>query len=208
MPFKDFTRELFTAGDIDLYLMNQAIIVCTSVTRPGTPSVGMRVWETDTKSERVWDGSTWVFLKGQNFFARKTADETVISSASLQQDDHLIAVLPANSQYVFELGLIYNSSTSAELLINMNTSLAGFVGYGSSITETNFDSVTVNIRHTDAGNSLQIGGLGADVCVYPRGYIATGGTTSALQLLWSQVVSTASNTTIRAMSYMYCRKVG
>lgn len=36
--------------------------VCTSTTRPGSPANPTFIYETDTKIQRVWDGSSWVML--------------------------------------------------------------------------------------------------------------------------------------------------
>ncbi len=36
-----------------------SIIVCTSTTRPSTPTVGQYIYETDTNLEYVWTGTTW-----------------------------------------------------------------------------------------------------------------------------------------------------
>lgn len=43
----------------NLSLMNQAVIVCTSGTRPASPVEGMTIYETDTNGHLVYDGSTW-----------------------------------------------------------------------------------------------------------------------------------------------------
>ncbi|GIH59192.1 hypothetical protein [Microbispora siamensis] len=56
MPYKTWGTEVLTSADI--YLMRQALIVCTSGTRP-PPVTGMHIWQTDTNSELVWDGSAW-----------------------------------------------------------------------------------------------------------------------------------------------------
>lgn len=54
--------DVFTASDLNGYLMDQVTISCTSGTRPASPPDGMRIYETDTGSERSWSAatSTWV----------------------------------------------------------------------------------------------------------------------------------------------------
>ncbi len=42
--------------------INQALTVCTSTTRPGSPTEGTKIWETDTNRLRVWDGTVWRIL--------------------------------------------------------------------------------------------------------------------------------------------------
>lgn len=45
-------------------LMKQAVIVCTSGTRPSSPPTGMKIFETDTKLEKHYNGSAWVRTGG------------------------------------------------------------------------------------------------------------------------------------------------
>jgi len=59
MSFKTFTAGVLTASEVNTYLMNQSVIVCTSATRPGSPNEGMTIYETDTDYYKVYSGSTW-----------------------------------------------------------------------------------------------------------------------------------------------------
>jgi hypothetical protein len=59
VPFKTFVNDdTLTASDLNDFLMAQAVITCTSVTRP-TAVQGMVIYETDTDTIRVHDDSTW-----------------------------------------------------------------------------------------------------------------------------------------------------
>lgn len=61
MAFKTFAvGDVLTASDVNTYLMKQAVIVCTSGTRPSSPPEGMHIYQTDTDSEFVYSGSGWV----------------------------------------------------------------------------------------------------------------------------------------------------
>lgn len=60
MPFKTFTPAVLTSADMNTYLMKQAVITCTSGTRPGSPTEGMTIYETDTDCYVTYDGSAWV----------------------------------------------------------------------------------------------------------------------------------------------------
>lgn len=60
MGFKDFAAgDMLAEGDLDNYLMRQAVIGCTSGTRPSSPQEGMTVYETDTDRIMVYSGSAW-----------------------------------------------------------------------------------------------------------------------------------------------------
>lgn len=59
MPFKVFaTGAVLTAADVNDYMAEQAVITCTSTTRP-TPQEGMIIYETDTDRTMVYTGSMW-----------------------------------------------------------------------------------------------------------------------------------------------------
>lgn len=60
MAIKTFgAGDVLTATDVNTYLMQQAVITCTSGTRPSSPVEGMTIFETDTDRIRTWDGSAW-----------------------------------------------------------------------------------------------------------------------------------------------------
>lgn len=42
------------------------LIICTESTRPGSPSEGDMIWETDTNRIYVWPGSNWRWVWSQN----------------------------------------------------------------------------------------------------------------------------------------------
>lgn len=57
---KTFTNgSVLTDAELNGYLMQQAVVTCTSGTRPASPTTGQPIYETDTKRIRVWDGTTW-----------------------------------------------------------------------------------------------------------------------------------------------------
>lgn len=59
MAFKTFAPGVLTSSDVNTFLMRQAVITCTSSTRPASPSEGMTIYETDTDLTRQYDGSAW-----------------------------------------------------------------------------------------------------------------------------------------------------
>ena len=60
MGYKQWSAgDVLTAADINAYLMNQAVIVCTSGTRPSSPVEGMTIAETDTDRILTYDGTNW-----------------------------------------------------------------------------------------------------------------------------------------------------
>lgn len=59
MAYKTFVDGVdLPASDLQTYLMNQSVIVCTSSTRPSSPNEGMVIYETDTDSLKVYTTAT------------------------------------------------------------------------------------------------------------------------------------------------------
>jgi hypothetical protein len=59
MAFKTFTPGVLTSSDVNTFLMRQAVIVCTSTTRPASPNEGMTIYETDSKRYLGYTGTAW-----------------------------------------------------------------------------------------------------------------------------------------------------
>lgn len=63
MAFKIFAGgATLSAADLNDYLMEQAVVVCTSSTRPSSPAEGWTIYETDTDSYSCYNGSAWKTL--------------------------------------------------------------------------------------------------------------------------------------------------
>ena len=63
MAFMTFSPgAVLTASQVNTYLARQAVIVCTSTTRPTSPPEGMTIYETDTDKMLVYTTATtgWV----------------------------------------------------------------------------------------------------------------------------------------------------
>lgn len=59
MAFKTFAPGVLTSSDVNTFLMRQAVITCTSSTRPSSPSEGMTIYETDTDTLLTYSGTAW-----------------------------------------------------------------------------------------------------------------------------------------------------
>lgn len=68
MAFKTFAPGVLTSSDVNTFLMRQAVITCTSSTRPSSPSEGMTIYETDTDLFAHYTGSAWQYTGGFTAF--------------------------------------------------------------------------------------------------------------------------------------------
>jgi hypothetical protein len=69
--------------DNDEYLLLRGPYICTSSTRPASPSEGFRIYETDTNREWVYTGSAWRLLPTCNVprcVAQRTSTQTISNS--------------------------------------------------------------------------------------------------------------------------------
>lgn len=90
MPHMTFTAgQVLTASQVNTYLMNQAVDVVTSTTRPSSPTEGRAVWETDTDKLHVYTTATtgwvppWNLPWGVQAVATMTANQSSISSTEI-----------------------------------------------------------------------------------------------------------------------------
>lgn len=135
-----------------------------------------------------------VFLLDANEI-RKTADESIASLGSLQDDDQLsLTVNALNLRFRLELFLRYNSPAAAGIQI-------GFTGpTGAAITWLDvFGRTPVNALAT--GFSLGTT-TGAEQGAYIVGTFLMGTTPGKLTLQWGQQASNASSTFVRANSWL------
>ncbi|MGW5259701.1 hypothetical protein ACWEQG_01920 [Microbispora sp. NPDC004025] len=212
MPYRTFGTEVFTSSDMNTYLMRQALIVCTSGTRP-SPVPGMHIWQTDTLTEHVWDGSAWRFTRAADLFALKVADESVTNSTTQQTDDHLFVAVEANATYIAEALLRYVGTTNGALQLGF-TVPAGttfpWASFGAEFGSTNRDSASVRVAAPDQSATIGAAGFGtsAETIWAIKGLcVRTGGTAGTFGIRWAQVISDPGATTVRAGSYLHARRV-
>ncbi len=209
MPFKDFTIEPLTSADVDLYLMSQVIIRCTSGTRPSSPAEGWHIYETDTQRFMVYKSGVWVLEGADIQVVRKTADESVTSSTTVQQDDHLSLPFLANSVYIFEFRLVADGAAGIKFEIWSNN------GTKSHITLFGTDPGTGNPKigsfqwtataTSGAGSSGGFSESLDDMLVI--GQLITSGAAGTVRVAWAQNTSSGSAITVRAGSWMRLTRI-
>lgn len=144
----------------------------------------------------------------------KTADESVISSTTMQNDNHLLVSVAANAEYEIELQMAANGSAAGDIKLQWtipsgattqrfcrgpDTSSAG----SSAATTIRCNGVT-----NGHGTAINYGlfSTSEQSWIEERMYIVTAGTAGVVQLQWAQNASTATNTTVEAGSYISYRR--
>lgn len=203
------TAQLTIGADVNL-LRNAANVLRTNdafiVDGALTASSGLAV-----------TGNLSVTGIGQLQYIAKSADETVTSNATLQNDDHLVLPVVANAVYTFALDLYMTEATDFVGDFKMSFTCptgAAFDMHGSGAHATNLTIGTSSdgewigkLATSSAAATLAFGvGTGlTGVRVYGR--LVMSSTAGNFQLQWAQNASDASGTTLKAGSQMTMTRV-
>ncbi len=138
----------------------------------------------------------------------KSADETIDTSTTFQNDDELLWAMGTNESWIFMLGLFNTGNTTADFKYLMvgPTSFTTTYGMRAALEETGSVQHQVALDETDSGGQ-GIVAAGTVRHFLITGVMATAGTAGNGQLQWAQLVSNASDTTLKAGSYLIAHRV-
>lgn len=139
-------------------------------------------------------------------FVRKTSATARISTTVLAADADIAAAVEANAVYEWEALLVYDSALAADFKWAW-TGPAGFAGdmwYGAILTASAAGAYSDDQNgYASVTATATVGGGAANVeAIRMSGTVSTTGTAGTMTLTWAQGTSTASNTTLRAGSYL------
>lgn len=146
-------------------------------------------------------------------FIRKTADESVTSSATLQNDDHLLATIGATGTYLFDLWLRGTSAANAagDLAIGFTYPTGTLDLFGLGLDGTLASGTTGTVQATSvspvSGNVAAFYGLSTSIVTINIRGILIATATGTLQFQWAQQASNANASTIKAGSHLTVRQV-
>lgn len=130
---------------------------------------------------------------------RKTADETVNNSTTLQNDDHLLLAVAANEIWFISVFFIFNSTSVADL------KYAFSLPTGATAQKQHLLSAVAT--PSDATTATKLSGEGA--IRWSRVYVLYIGGANAgnVQLQWAQWLAEASDTQVLTNSFILAWKV-
>ena len=154
----------------------------------------------------LWDTTTKNFSCGTDRASvqiRKSADETVNNSAALQNDDELTFTVGTSETWVYTISLSGNSGTTPDFQFAVtaptgSTCMATFTG------EEVTNAATISTCGT---TSDTISGTAADDPYVITGSVVTSSTSGSVTLQWAQGTINASDSIIRAGSFLIAYKV-
>lgn len=166
----------------------------------------------ETKLKKCENGTASV-LGGGPTIVRKTADETLGNSTTVQADDHLLFAIETSGFYTFSLYVIYQSPAAADIKWNWSLpagatgqSLAIYMTTGTTDCQTNN---TPNIRENALTVEMAAGSEADAVnCVFQvKGQVLSGGTAGNVVLQWAKLVGDAGTTRVMTNSYLIWQKL-
>ena len=144
-------------------------------------------------------------------FVRKTADESVTSSTTLQNDDTLLVALAANEVVAFTCNILFDAIAAGDIKVAFTVpaaatliwNYAGGVGVNAAVTVAQFTGVTSSGASQEYGSS----GAGNQTPITIHGTVANGANAGDLTLQWAQNTSDATATTVKANSWLMVWRV-
>lgn len=144
----------------------------------------------------------------------KTADESVTSSTTMQNDNELLVPVAANTRYWVECFLIYSAHPNFDCK-------TGYSGPSGSTFDWCGDGLISGETTTVGEVTKSLQGLGStpghagvlesgspiDMVAMHKGVLTTGGSAGTLTLRWAQLSSGATPTIVRAGSVLIVTRV-
>ncbi|MBD9700637.1 hypothetical protein IHE56_00730 [Streptomyces sp. ID01-12c] len=193
----------------------------TALSRGGVGSLTLSGALTTTGAVSVGNGLTVsgnLSVSGIGFrsFVRKTADESVTSSTTLQNDNELVLAVSANCTYAFRVWLLATDATDANGDIKFAftfpaSAVCHFSGRGphTLLASGAFgDGEYIGRNTATSGSTVASYGLTTSVIgIEITGLLIVGANAGNLQLQWAQNTSDANATTVQAGSFMTLERV-
>ncbi|MGW3888882.1 hypothetical protein ACWD69_09345 [Micromonospora chokoriensis] len=137
-------------------------------------------------------------------FARKIADEPLVSNATLQNDDVLLLTGIAGWKYAFDGELRYSTNSTA----NLKWSFAVPAGATFVYSAVYVPAGATALALTEFINSATGTADDSATRIRWRGLLDMGGTSGNLHLQWAQNTSNAGTTVVQNFSYLRLDRVG
>lgn len=164
--------------------------------------------------------ATWATAGGGSGFTvvGKTADESLSSSTTLQDDNHLTFAVDASSTYAFRIRLIwYCPDTDGGVKVGFSVPSGASGGFIQTM-DSGSPPLTGTGANVDGSSSYSLEKAALSGTIFSKsysgsrifdlvGYINTSGTSGNLQMQWAQYASKASATYVYKGSYIEYIKI-
>jgi len=136
---------------------------------------------------------------------RKTADEIINNSTTLQNDDHLVFAIGANETWLFMLLIIYSSpglgpSFKADITVPAGgTLMSGW--RGNATVQSQFIALAASV------SAVWVTTAGVQLSLAAHGIVRNGGTAGNVQLRWAQNTATVEDTKVYTDSHILAHRL-
>ncbi len=155
--------------------------------------------------EIVYDGTNFQLLTNSSNvrIIRKTANETVNNSSTLQNDNHLFAALLANTTYHFSAFVAHLGNTTADFKLAWITPSGSALLWSlpNAMIQPGEGLGAASVI-TNSGSAISVQGTVGDLAQLVSGTVRTFGTPGNLQLQWAQNTATAVDTIVLTNSFL------
>lgn len=144
-------------------------------------------------------------------FVRKTADETVTSSTTQQNDDHLVQAIGASQTWTFRAVLFVTSTSDAgdiDLSVTVPTAASvrfGVLGLAGSATTTIGD--VRSAQTSTSGGTLGFGTINGTVMIIVEGIVVNSTNAGDVTFRFAQAASNVAGVTLEDNSYATFQRV-
>ncbi len=140
----------------------------------------------------------------------KPSNESVSSSTTLQNDDHLLLPVSSNTMYFIQGMFVISGAEAADMLFQWSVPSGAVFNWASDTLGSGASgSATGQVSRSAQGNTNQpaFGLIASTITVVPiKGFLVVGSTGGVLRARWCQNASSATATIMRAGSYLMARR--
>lgn len=139
----------------------------------------------------------------------KPSNESVANSTTLQNDDHLVIPVSANTTYFIQGMLIYSGLAAADMAFKWSVPSGSTFDWVSDALGSTATTLTDQISHTAQGaaNQPAFGAIDGGIAVAPvKGILVVGSVAGFLRATWAQSFTNGTAIVMQAGSYLMARR--
>ncbi len=180
-----------------------------------SPAQGLLVYVTTSTEEGFWyySNAHWIpmssTLSSNSTVAvkRKTSDQSIANSATLQDDAELSAQVVSAGVYEVEGMLQFTAATTdPDAAFSFSAPAGSTVSISYTANDGSATAFTAGLNNGSSASSIQVGAAQTGVVHY-RGIIEVGSSSGAVTLQWSQNSSNINALTFKKNSYLKLTRI-
>lgn len=204
-----FTNKTFdTAGTGNVFKINGTQIMAvtgsgTTVVMAGSPTITTPTIASFTNATHDHTNAAGGGLLSAGVTLIKASDETVQSNATVFNDAALKFSVSSNTKYWYEYFVHFNTNATPDFKYTFNVTTATITAASYVSRYRNNGTTWGDDFQTGLGTETAITGASTtDGVIWGRGYVLTSGTAGTFAFQWAQNASNATNTTVKAGSWI------